>query len=69
MDEGYSGQDLLRSMSRVVDDLDIKDAVKSKIIVLLGEMDFRLTEGAYEHIQLKALIANMMLIFSEQRRY
>jgi replication factor C small subunit len=42
-------------------DLDIPDRDKVRLIDRIGEIDFRMTEGANERIQLEALLAYFAL--------
>ncbi len=46
---------------------DIADRDRVKLIDRIGEIDFRMTEGANERIQLEALLAYFALMASEQR--
>jgi len=61
MDQGLSGSDIIAQIHRTLLDLDIADQVKVRLINSIGEIDFRLSEGANERIQLEALIAEFML--------
>lgn len=57
VNQGLAGDDILQQMHREIFDLDIPDPVKVKLIDRLGELDFRLVEGANERIQLEAALA------------
>ena len=61
-EQGLSAGDIINQIHKAVFDLDISDSVKVKLIDKIGEIDFRLTEGASERIQLEALIAEFMLV-------
>lgn len=63
--EGFSSLDILKSMFRVVMRMNIENKRKVQIIDKIGEIDFRINEGANERIQMRALIAEMMLIGSD----
>ncbi|KXA98779.1 Replication factor C small subunit [candidate division MSBL1 archaeon SCGC-AAA259J03] len=57
VNQGLAGDDILQQIHREIFDLDIPDPVKVKLIDRLGELDFRLVEGANERIQLEAALA------------
>jgi replication factor C small subunit len=59
--QGLSGQDVVVQIHREMLDLDVPDTDKVRMINRIGEIDFRITEGANERIQLEALIAYMAL--------
>ena len=65
LEQGLSAVDIINQIHRAVFDLDIPDRVKVKLIDKIGEIDFRLTEGATERIQLDALIAEFMLVATD----
>jgi len=65
MEQGLSGSDIITQIHRTLLDLDIADQVKVHLINSIGEIDFRLSEGANERIQLEALIAEFMLSTQE----
>jgi replication factor C small subunit len=65
MDQGLSGSDIIVQIHRTLLDLDIADQLKVRLINSIGEIDFRLSEGANERIQLEALIAEFMLSTQE----
>jgi replication factor C small subunit len=68
-EEGLSGEDIVGQIYRVISGLENRDMLdlglsERRIIDLvdiLGEIDFRLTEGANERIQLEALLAHFAL--------
>ncbi|MGC8496496.1 MAG: replication factor C small subunit [Thermoplasmata archaeon] len=64
---GVTAPDLIRGIHRTVLDLTIEDRIIIKIIEKLGEIDFRINEGATEKIQLDALLAYLYLIGSEAK--
>ncbi|NYT02023.1 MAG: replication factor C small subunit [Methanosarcinales archaeon] len=59
--QGLSGQDVIVQIHREALDLEIPDQAKVRLIDRIGEIDFRLTEGANERIQLEALLAYLSL--------
>jgi len=61
LSRGLSGQDVVIQIHRAMLDLDIPDKDKVRLIDRIGEIDFRMTEGANERIQLEALLAYFAL--------
>lgn len=60
-DEGLSGEDLIRQMYKVVfDTTTIPDKLKIRMIDYMGEIDYRISEGADHHIQLSSLLCRYM---------
>lgn len=62
---GLSGDDLCIQLVKAVMNMNISDITKVMICDIIGEIDFRLIEGANERIQMRALIAKIMLIGKE----
>ena len=68
-EEGLSGEDIVGQIYRVISEMDnrtILDLGLSErriveLVDIIGEIDFRLTEGASEKIQLEALLAHFAL--------
>jgi len=58
---GLSGGDVIKQIHRTIFDLTIPDVSKIKLIEKTGEIEFRLTEGSNEHIQLETLLAQFAL--------
>ena len=58
---GLSGIDILKQMNSEIVKFE-DDSLKIKLMNLLGEAEFRLSEGANEEIQLNALLANIVLL-------
>jgi len=58
---GLSGQDIIKQIQKQVIELDIDDRMKVKLIDKCGEIEFRMTEGSDEYLQLEALLANFTL--------
>ena len=52
-----SGEDLINQMFREITKSSLDERLKVELIDKLGEIDFRLTEGANERIQLESYIA------------
>jgi len=61
LSKGLSGQDVVVQIHRAMLDLEIPDKDKVRLIDRIGEIDFRMTEGANERIQLEALLAYFAL--------
>ena len=59
--QGLSAQDVIKQVHREVIQLsDIDDKTKVEMIKMVGEVDFRLTEGANPEIQLTTLLAHLV---------
>jgi len=61
LDEGISAEEIIKGIHKTTFKLDIPKDKQIKIIDRLGEIDFRITEGADEKIQLDALLAYLFL--------
>jgi replication factor C small subunit len=61
LSKGLSGEDVIVQIHRAMLTMDISNADKVKLIDRIGEIDFRITEGANERIQLEALMAYFVL--------
>ncbi len=59
---GLSAEDVLIQVHREVLDMNMDDHAKLEIIDKIGEVNFRVTEGANERLQLEALLAGLSLI-------
>jgi len=59
---GLSGEDIIKQIHRSIFDLTIPDDLKVQLIEKTGDVEFRLVEGSNEHIQLEALLAQLVLI-------
>ncbi len=65
LNQGLSGEDIIIQIHRTMFDKSIPNTMKVKLMDRIGEIDFRLTEGANERIQLEALLAYFVLIGNE----
>ncbi|MBT4605128.1 replication factor C small subunit [archaeon] len=63
---GLSGTDIIRQLSREIWNLNLADKQKVQLIDKCGDIEFRLTEGSDEYVQLTALLAYAMLVGSKQ---
>ncbi len=61
IEQGLSGGDLIYQIYRTMFDMVIPDKIKIDMIERIGEIDFRIAEGANEHIQLESLMAHIIL--------
>lgn len=61
IDQGLSGEDIIGQIYRSMIEMVIPDILKVDLIDKIGEIDFRIAEGASERIQIEALIAHFIL--------
>lgn len=59
MKYGVAGGDIIKQIHIELFRLDVPESWKVKLAVVVGEVDFRLTEGADEEVQLSALLARL----------
>jgi replication factor C small subunit len=59
---GLSAEDILTQCYREVQGLNIEERAKLRVMVDIGECNFRIVEGANERIQLEAMLAHLALI-------
>jgi replication factor C small subunit len=64
---GLSGEDVIRQIHRSVFDLTIPDPVKVQLVDKVGEIEFRMVEGANERIQIESLLAHFVLAGSGKK--
>ena len=57
---GVAGSDIIKQIHTELFRIDIPEKMKTKLAVVVGEVDFRLGEGADEEVQLSALLANLV---------
>lgn len=60
--QGLAGTDIIKEIHKQIYNLDISEEKKVKLVELVGEYDFRLSEGSSELIQLEALLAQFLLV-------
>lgn len=58
---GLSGIDIIKQIQKEIWNLDLENREKMKLIEKCGEIEFRLTEGSDEFIQLEALLSQIAL--------
>jgi len=59
--DGYSGSDIIRQIHSQVFRLNLPEHLKVQIIELIGETDFRISQGGDEEVQIMALLARIRL--------
>ncbi|MBW2979949.1 replication factor C small subunit [Candidatus Woesearchaeota archaeon] len=59
---GLSGLDIIKQIQKEILNLDLDNRKKMELIDKCGEVEFRLTEGSDEFIQLEALLAKVVAI-------
>ncbi|MHA2405143.1 MAG: replication factor C small subunit [Candidatus Hermodarchaeia archaeon] len=60
--QGLAGTDIVKQIHREVMNLGINEMIKVQLIDLVGEAEFRLTEGADPEIQLSHILAKFALL-------
>jgi replication factor C small subunit len=60
IEQGLSGDDIIREMHKSIFELQIPELAKLELIEKIGEFEFRLNQGGSEDIQLEALLANFI---------
>ncbi len=61
IEQGLSGEDIIGQIYRAMLDMTIPDRLKVDLVDRIGEVDFRMAEGANERIQLEGPIAHFIL--------
>ena len=64
---GVAGSDIIRQIHTEIFKLDIPEPWKIKLADIVGEIDYRLVEGADEEVQLSALLAKLVEAAYEMR--
>jgi len=59
---GLSGQDIIKQIHKTIFTLPIEARDKVRLVDKTGEVEFRITEGSNEKIQLDALIAYLVMV-------
>lgn len=60
IEDGLSGEDIIKGLHNAIFDITIPEIKKAKIIDKMGEIEFRIVEGSNDRIQLEALIAYLV---------
>jgi len=58
---GLSGMDIIKQIQKEVWKLEVEDRKKVELVDKCGEIEFRMTEGSDEYLQLEALLAHFTL--------
>jgi replication factor C small subunit len=64
---GLSGLDIIKQIQKEIWNLDIDDRSKVNLIDKCGEIEFRMTEGSDEFLQLETLLSNIVLAGSKKQ--
>jgi replication factor C small subunit len=62
LDYGLSGLDVIRQVHKEIWNLEIDDRKKVELIDKCGEIEFRMTEGSDEYLQLESFLAWVMMV-------
>ncbi len=62
---GLSGLDIIKQIQKTILDLEIENRKKMELIEKCGEIEFRMTEGSDEYLQLETLLAQFTLAGSK----
>lgn len=58
---GLAGTDMIKQIQQEIPHLDVDNKAKMKLIDKCGEIEFRMTEGSDEYLQLEALLSQFVL--------
>lgn len=58
-DKGLSGSGILSQVHRLVWDFELDDKEAVELMDIVGDIDYRITEGANDRIQLESMLANI----------
>ena len=64
---GLSGLDIIKQIQKQILDLEIDNRLKMELVEKCGEIEFRMTEGSDEFVQLEALLAQFTLAGTRKR--
>src|SRR5512136_2297625 len=64
---GLSGEDIIRQIHRSMFDTGLPDRLKVQLVDHIGEVEFRMVEGANERIQLEALLAHLVSVGAKMK--
>lgn len=60
-DQGFAGEDITGQIYREIFNINVPDRLKMQLIDFVGEINFRVSEGASQRVQLGTLISKFML--------
>ena len=66
LNHGLSGIDIIKQIQAEIIDLELDGRDKMYLIDKCGEIEFRMTEGSDEYIQLEALLSQFTLVGSKE---
>ncbi len=66
LDYGLSGIDVIKQIQKEIWNLDLTDRQKVELIDKCGEIEFRMTEGSDEYLQIESFLAYVMLVGSRK---
>lgn len=61
-DEGLSGEDIIKEIHNQVLNLNIEDIRKARILSILGDYEFRISEGCNPRVQLESFLAQIVIL-------
>ena len=61
LQESISGTDIIKAIQKEIWNLQIEPEIKVKLTEKIGEVEFRMTEGSDEFVQLQSLLASFVL--------
>lgn len=67
LEYGLSGQDILKQVHSEIFKLNLPEAEKLRLADVIGEIDYRLSQGADEEVQLSAMLARLALSASSAK--
>jgi replication factor C small subunit len=62
LDYGLSGIDVIKQIQKEIWNLELPDKKKVELVDKCGEIEFRMTEGSDEYLQLESFLAFVMLV-------
>ena len=63
---GLSGQNIIKNIHREIYELEIAERMKIELSKLLAEIEYRLSQGGTEEIQLQALLAKIIMLHESE---
>ena len=67
VDEGFSGGDIVYQIHKKLLDMALPNKMMIEMVGIVGEVDFRVSEGANDKIQLDALLAHFAKVGSDNK--
>jgi len=67
LEYGLAGLDIIKQLQQAVWSLEVDDRQKLAMSRACGEVEFRMVEGADEFVQLESLLANFILVLSDEK--